>query len=339
MSDLHATSAVPGDKAGSWITTTTARDDMNHPILGLQHLLEHESLAPTLTLCAGDITDKADATALASAWQDVARLAGALDSTLVATAGNHDVDSRAGTELDPRGVLFDLTPLFPHNDEKSRADYWSRNYCIVDGPETQTGEIAWRVVSLNSSAFHGLSTDHGKELDHGRVSRRTTRRIEEDLRLLPNAKVKVLLVHHHVEQLPEVDTEEKGQLREVEHLLALLERTGPWLVIHGHKHRPYFQYARGGAGSAAVFSSASMSAYAWGQASSIAANQVHLITLSDPSAHGVPMLGIAAKFRSWSWRPGLGWTEAEAVGAGQAAAVLDGASTRQPSQEPSDQRL
>lgn len=315
MSDVHATSKPPGDGAGSWVTTTTPRTPAEHPIVGLQHLLEREAVKPTLVLCAGDLADKADATALTSVWADVNALANAAGSILIATAGNHDVDSRGGTEIDPRGVLFDLSPLFPHDDEISRSSYWSRNYCIVDGPTVSGGaEVGWRVVSLNSSAFHGLSSDHGKELDFGRVSRRTSSRLERDLQARPPAKLKILLVHHHVEQMPDVDTEEKGQIREVEHLLAMLEKNGPWLVVHGHKHRAYFQYARGGAGSAAVFSAASLSAFAWGQASSITSNQVHLISLMDPVASGVPSLGFAATFKSWAWRPGVGWTPAESSG-------------------------
>lgn len=315
MSDLHATSKPPGDEAGSWLTTTTPRNATEHPILGLRELLERNGIKPTLTLCAGDLADRADAGALVNVWADVAALAEARESVLIATAGNHDVDSRAGTEIDPRGVLFDLQPLFPHNEEGSRADYWSRNYCIVDGPDDEgEGAVAWRVVALNSSAFHGLSTEHGKELDHGRVSRRTTARLERDLSARRPSKVQILLVHHHVEQMPDVDTDEKGQLKEAEHLLALLEKTGPWLVVHGHKHRAYFQYARGGAGSAAIFSAASLSAYAWGQASSIASNQAHLITLADPVDAGVPSLAFAATFKSWSWRPGVGWTAAESSG-------------------------
>jgi hypothetical protein len=273
-------------------------------------LLARDGIRPDLVLCAGDITDRADPVALGQAWADVNDLASSVDSVLIATAGNHDLDSRHGREIDPRGVLFDLEPLFPHNTDSSRADYWSRNYCIVDGPAHDAG-VAWRVVTLNTSAFHGLSSDHGAELDFGRVSKRTTDRLAEDLAQRPPAAKQLVLLHHHIEQLPDVDLHEQGQVREVEYLLPFLERTGPWLVIHGHKHRPFFMYARGGAGSAAVFSAASMSSFAWGQASSITANQVHLIRLADPDATGVPELGIAGRFQSWAWRPGVGWTDAD----------------------------
>lgn len=310
ISDLHATSRVPGDEAGSWITTTTTRDIHNHPLVGLTSLVVGENINVDLVLCAGDITDKADAAALTQTWADINTLAETAQATLIATAGNHDLDSRHGTEIDPRGVLFDLEPRFPHLDEQSRADYWSRNYCIVDGPVTNDG-VRWRVVSLNTSAFHGLNSEQGEELDFGRISHRTVKRLTTDLEGRPNAELQILLLHHHVAQLPDVDLAERSQVREIEHLLPLLERTGPWLVVHGHKHRPYFMYAGGGAGSAAVFSAASMSAYAWGQSSSIATNQVHLLTLSNPDSVGAPELGIAGAFSSWSWRPGIGWAKAE----------------------------
>jgi predicted phosphodiesterase len=313
ISDLHATSRSPGDGAGSWITTTTTRDTHNHPIVGLTSLVEQQGIKVDLLLCAGDITDKADSAALTQTWADINALAATAGATLIATAGNHDLDSQHGTEIDPRGVLFDLHPKFPHDDEQSRADYWSRNYCIVDGPVEDDG-VRWRVVSLNTSAFHGMTSEQGKELDFGRISHRTVQRLAADLEKRPHTTLQVLLLHHHVVQLPDVDMAESSQIREIEHLLSLMERTGPWLVVHGHKHRPYFMYASGGAGSAAVFSSASMSAYAWGQASSIATNQVHLLTLSDPVSVGAPELGIAGAFRSWSWRPGIGWADAEVTG-------------------------
>lgn len=311
VSDLHATSRPPDDKAGSWITTTTLRDDRNHPLVSLPAAITASGASVDIVLCAGDITDKADATALTTTWTDLNDAAQSLDAKLIATAGNHDLDSRHGTEIDPRGVLFDLQPLFPFNDAGARAEYWSKNYCVVEG---STGDVSWRVVALNTSAFHGLSSELGDELDFGRVSARTTSRLTEELASRPRADVQILLLHHHIQQMPDVDLAEQGLVREVEGLLMLLERTGPWTAIHGHKHRPYIQYAAGGGGSAAIFSAASMAAHSFGQLSAIAGqNQVHLLEFLDPQELDMDDLGVACRFRSWTWRPGFGWVAAEAA--------------------------
>ena len=268
--------------------------------------LENERI--DLVLCAGDITDKADVPALQTTWNDLNVVATELRAPLIATVGNHDVDSRHGLEIDPRGVLFDLNPLFPSNKDGAREEYWAKNYCIIEQSAT-TETLSWRVVSLNTSAFHGFSSDQGAELDFGRVSARTTARLERDLGERAPVDLQILLLHHHLRQLPDVDTRETGQVREADPLLLMLERTGPWVVVHGHKHRAYVQYAGGGGGSAVLFSAASMAAHAFGQLSSVAGqNQMHVLHFADLGAQAPLDIAVASEFKSWSWRPGFGWT-------------------------------
>ena len=310
VSDLHATSRPPGDAAGSWLTTTTPRTVTDHPLIGLQTYLEGLPDKPALILCAGDICDKADEQALTTTWADLVAMADSVGAVLVATAGNHDVDSRHQHELDPRGVLYDLDPCFPARDAQGRDEYWSKNFTVIDGPSTgdTAAPLAWRVVTLNSSAFHGYSAADGPELEHGRVSPRTVRRLRDDLRGRPDALVNILLMHHHLEQLPTVELDDKSQLLGAEELGQLLEVEGPWLVVHGHKHRARILFAHGEGASATIFAAGSMSAYPYGQvAASGITNQAYILDFASEETLEELQLGVAATFTSLSWVPARGW--------------------------------
>lgn len=277
-------------------------------MVSLQAVLKKHGLSPDIVLCAGDLTDKADPTALMFAWKELDELAGALNARLVATVGNHDIDSRHGNEIDPRGVLYDLEPPFPARDSATRDSFWARNYAIVDGPCTQSGAPVWRIVTLNSCAFHGYVADSGPELDHGRVSARTTERLRIDLESRPPAGINILLLHHHLDQLPNFDLTERSQLQEAQPLITLLERSASWLVVHGHKHRAHLMYAAGSANSPIVFSAGSLAAYPYGQAGATdaAKNQAHYVELLDPDQHCNNEMELAGTFRTWNWSP-TGW--------------------------------
>jgi 3',5'-cyclic AMP phosphodiesterase CpdA len=310
VADLHCTTRPPGDDAGSWLTTTTPRTVRDHPLVGLAALLK-PSTEIDLVLCAGDLCDKADPTALEYVWRELHILADALGAPLIATAGNHDLDSRHKLEIDPRGVLYDLEPPFPAGDAASRDEYWARNYVIVDAPARRTDPPLWRVVSLNSAAFHGYTADGSPELDHGRVSARTARRLEGDLAARSRARNSILLVHHHLEQLPDVDLDDRSQIQDADHLAGVLERTGPWLVVHGHKHHARVLYARGSGASATIFSAGSLAAYSFGQLSTIGgANQAYVLEFRSQEGLETLDLGLAITFNSWNWRPNYGWRPA-----------------------------
>lgn len=158
LSDLHYTTAPSNDAAGSWLTTDTPKTNQDHPLFALNDLLKDQPPID-LILCAGDICDKADGTALAQAWRELNDLAAHSGARLIATVGNHDLDSRDSKEIDPRGVLYDLSPAFPSGDEAIRDKYWARNFAIIDGPlSEQAATVPWRVATVNSSAFHGYSS-------------------------------------------------------------------------------------------------------------------------------------------------------------------------------------
>jgi hypothetical protein len=76
-------------------------------------------------------------------------------------------------------------------------------------------------------------------------------------------------------------------MRAGDDLIQLLEESSPnqWLVIHGHKHYPKLQYARGTSGDAPVILSAgSTAAVAYPIYGPDGRNQVHLIEIDVDEA-------------------------------------------------------
>lgn len=305
LSDLHATTAT-GDDAGSWLTTTTVPDSRHHPLRALWPILATEKV--DLLLCAGDITNQADPDALAWAWRELNELATHAGARLIATSGNHDLDSRHKRDLDPKGAMLDLEPPFPAGEESLRDSFWSRNYVIVEHFDMPS----WRVVTLNSSAFHGYTEEaRPRELDHGRVSSHTTRRLERDLDGRPDVDVQILLLHHHLVPLPALQPDGGSQVHEAQPLIDMLERTGPWIVIHGHQHQPHVMYAHGGGVGAVIFSAGSLAAHAFGQLSASAGkNQFYILEFAEEAERNQLDIGTAAQFRTWNWRPAIGWERA-----------------------------
>jgi hypothetical protein len=160
LSDLHAHDVSAGNTPSSFKISAPENQPALHPISGLKKLIQDEAIAADMVLCPGDLADKANAAALKVAWDELFAIKGLLKAKhLIATAGNHDMDSRyQHSGFDAKGNLQALVPMFPGLEEGLW--FWARNYAIVEGD-------FWRVLVLNSSAYHGAGKDQGKEFQHG----------------------------------------------------------------------------------------------------------------------------------------------------------------------------
>jgi hypothetical protein len=306
ISDLHCTSGDADPNVG-WLSTATEHDPHRHPILALTDLCDRDaSIHPQLLLVAGDMTNRADPDALRYVWMELDLFAKHIGANLIATAGNHDLDSRHATGVDPRDELFALLPSFPIPSDSSHRDrYWAHNYTIC----TQPG---YRIVVLNSCGYHGYALDGAEEYEHGRVSRRTAERLRIDLDMLREPPpVNIVLVHHHLVQLPYVDLADKSQMLEAESLMSVLSDTGPWLVVHGHKHRARLLHAPGGGGAPLIFSAGSFSAFPSRELTAEGGrNQAYLLEFPTPAELDTAGLAIGARFRAWDWTLNDGWQPA-----------------------------
>ncbi len=258
--------------------------------------------------------DKADAGAQTFAWEKLQGLAAKLGASLIATAGNHDMDSRHTTEHDAKGILQSLTPMFPGLPESDCDRYWARNFVVVDT------EPHWRMVVLNSSAYHGGGTPKDDpdfataEFERGRVSDRTTQAISAQLRGEVRKPLNILLCHHHPLRNAEMPQFiDYSEMRGGDTLINVLNDldVGDWIIIHGHKHFPRIWYGPSESGRApVVFSAGSFSVKLYSELAALARNQFYVIDfpLDRMQEEMVGVLGIVA---AWDWTTSLGWLPAK----------------------------
>lgn len=306
LSDLHAYETTSQDAAPSAFSVSSDSSDTDRMCDGVAAALSEAGVdSVDLVVCPGDMADSAERAGLAGAWRRLNMIAEALSAPLVATVGNHDLVSRpGGATIDPREALIDLNPAFPSPQLDMQANYFTYHYAVASIPRA-------RIVTLNSCSTHGLIEDKTPEYLHGRITTGTAKWIRANLSRTVSDEFSIALTHHHPLQLPGFEQRERSTMTDSTLLLEGLEETGEWLIIHGHKHRPWIQYANGGGGSAVVFSAASMSAHLNGDFAANVKNQIHLIELNSRSLSTNLGLGVSGLVRSWNrvpygpraWRP------------------------------------
>ncbi|MBG6080932.1 metallophosphoesterase family protein [Rubrivivax gelatinosus] len=297
VSDLHAYHPADGAPKGgvSFLPANPGTSDPD-PFGDLTKTVARESITADLVICGGDIGDKADARGFQYAWTKLNTLKTQLGaSELVATCGNHDLDSRfLGTDddPDPKGALQTITPQFPFPDTALTNQFWARNFAIT---HPLPGVLA---LVLNTSAYHGGASG---ELNHGRISKRTIDAIKVDLAACDPADLNILLCHHHVRPLkglwgnaPDAEFMKKGG----ELLNAVTQCTAsPWLVLHGHRHIPNLEHSLDP--SCVVIGASSFSQQMQGRL-----NQFHILDVEVDASGPQPLRGT---IESWSWTVSGGW--------------------------------
>jgi predicted phosphodiesterase len=306
ISDIHAADTDPSSsKAPSYVSSfrSPSRSPMD-PIAELEELIRQEDLAPDCILCPGDITNKSQPAPFGYAWERLQQLSNKCGAKLIATVGNHDVDSRyKANSFDPRGFAMSLAPKIPTADRRHYLEYWAENFTLVSSEQCN-------ILVLNTAAYHGAGKDAAAEIEHGRISDQTLSSISHELNLVSVAPVNILLCHHHLIKPETYDDELKGQTRGGEKLIQLLNQSdGAWIVIHGHKHVPDLFYSHGGSNSPVILGCASFSAQINEDAQNKNPNQVHLL-ICDPDGAKSAGLTSSGTILSWTWQPGVGWRKA-----------------------------
>ncbi len=299
-SDLHVYDGDGDNSPSALRVGADENDHLRHPIAALLHLIKDQALQVDALLCPGDLGDKASTTGIQYAWAKLVQVQKALRAKeLFATVGNHDIDSRGNSnKFDPRGFLQTLQPTFPYKTVSVSDQFWSRHFATIERND-------FRIVLLNSSAFHGYENEH----IHGRVSEHTLSALAKALGT-PRKKrlVNVLLCHHHPmlhsdRKLGDHDTMKQGQ-----ELLDLINKHGEWIVIHGHKHDPRLSYASGQSSvTPIVFAAGSLTASLYPEIASTARNQFYIIEfpLDDIATNG-----LVGTFKAWDWIYESGWQPA-----------------------------
>jgi 3',5'-cyclic AMP phosphodiesterase CpdA len=320
ISDLHAHSGDPGKSdAPSFLSTNALFDTPEiNPMSSIADLIKREHLQVNWIISPGDLGDKAEPACQAYAWQ---RLKSVRDevgaSHLIATAGNHDIDSRRMfPAYDPKSALQKLVPGFPvdldcygSNDQVFIDRFWSRNFVIVPVPDFDC-----TLLVINSCAFHGYSSDVKKapnEHLRGKISPLTRAAIEKAISSL-STRLNIALMHHHLVTHPYL--EDDSRMIGGHELLDTFKSTKKqWLVIHGHQHVPLLSYSDADPFAPVVLSSGSVAAKTYRVKGGHARNQIHHISiaLSEMERTGLEVLG---RVRSWSWAYEHGWQKASPDG-------------------------
>jgi predicted MPP superfamily phosphohydrolase len=308
LSDIHACDEDPASsQAPSYVSSfnsaATARLD---PLSDLKRVFVEDAFKPDYILCAGDITNRSSPTAFNYAWGRLHGLAADLGAQLIATVGNHDLDSRfQANKFDPRGYAMSLAPTLPVADRLSYLEYWAQNFTVLKFDDCN-------VAALNTAAYHGIGKDIENEIEHGRISEVTLEKLEHELSQLDPRPTNILLCHHHPIRGDHGDHDLIGLTRGGEKLVDILGRaSSPWIIVHGHKHVPDLFYGHGGGSNApVVLGSASFSAQVNRDAQNKNPNQVHLL-ITDPAGAAQEGLTYAGSVLSWTWQAGVGWSKAQ----------------------------
>lgn len=317
LSDLHAfTSDTRKGEGGKKppppslidFSAPTRKENLD-PLVGFIRMFERGDIdLPDLLIVGGDLGDKADSNAVRSVWTELSQLAAKKPECVpIATCGNHDLDTRhQQNKFDPRGFLRTLEPGFPYSDTSKNGinslEYWAKNFSILEHEK-------FRVLNINSCAFHGFGDQAEPELEHGRVSDITLDEIESKLlevvKLAPQ-KQNICLFHHHIRPISTDDFEDKSIMKGSQRLTEILSKSslGEWFVIHGHRHRSNI-FCAGGNSAPIVLSCASFAATRVGDENNPSPNQFYIIEM-DEAAQGT-VSRTAGSIQAWNWMPSIGW--------------------------------
>jgi predicted phosphodiesterase len=307
FSDLHASKITRrGHNSPSYFEVGVApRAGEPTPVQSLLGLtkaneLQSDPLAADFLVCCGDLTHQAEADGFDAAWKflhQVKKLTGARQ--IIATAGNHDVDSRSKSNPSPVDFIKSIKPPFPIQSTRQFEKYWSRNFFLQETEEV-------RFLVLNTTTTHGV----GREHEWGRITDQTLREIREVLARSKPKRINICVCHHHPHRHSEIGLGDYDDIRGGQLFLDLLSEpsNAPWLILHGHKHHPRLSYAQGNARSPVVFSAGSFSARLYPALQARVRNQFYRLnfSISDIARLGT-MVGT---FESWAWYEASGWQRA-----------------------------
>lgn len=309
VSDLHAfePSAIgPKDPTPSWLGVGQHENSTGqNPIFGIKKLIKDESLTADYLLCPGDLSHQSHPSATGFAWKAVNEISKQLGAELIATPGNHDVDSRVQhNAYDAKGMLQELNPRFPVSADADYDRFWSRHFVLLE-----RGDV--RFLVINSSAYHGNSvTSNGTpEYQHGRLADRTLNAIKATLD--GKGTLNIALCHHHPIPHEDFSSGAADIMQGGAELIKLLASGsfGEWLIVHGHKHMPKLSYAQATTSiPPVVFAAGSFSAKIHAEIAAIARNQFYILQLDLDE---VDMYGLVGRFNSWDWINGEGWKRAQ----------------------------
>ena len=299
-----------------------ARGVNKNPVDDLKALIADQGLKADVLLCPGDITTRANATALRAGWAALVGIAHDLGATLLCAAtGNHDVDSRSQKEqvnknpirhlseiTGPIEALKLLSPLYPAyrrdafctvgDPRVMQSKYFGESFALLDH------DARYRILTFNSCADHGHDAH---EYERGTAPESALRWVKEDIAgLTKQPKINLLLAHHPLVSQSAHDGDKYGFQAGGDRLLQTVEDIGDdWLVINGHKHHGELKLGLSTTGVNIVLFSAASFSVAMESRLEGSENQFYLIDLDRDAAER-----LVGSVRAWNWHVGSRWRKA-----------------------------
>jgi len=259
ISDLHCHHSRKFDKEDSirkesYLLTDLPRNPPDaHPVQSLIEFInkdQNDLFKCNYLICPGDITHQVDIQGFLSGWEFIKEIGELLKvEDVIATLGNHDVDSRYSLSEDVFNIARSLEVRgFPFSNKELIRDFWSDGFCIYEG------EFA-RVLVVNSVHFHTNEDQAVK----GKFDKKQRESLRNKLELLNDEKIQIALFHHPPIPQTENESKEGDYINEGDQLLNLLEDFKFDIALHGHKHEPRLRFTSGGENIFPIFSSGSFS--------------------------------------------------------------------------------
>ncbi|MFL9485195.1 metallophosphoesterase family protein [Chitinophagaceae bacterium LWZ2-11] len=301
ISDLHC---HPERKKSSENNTLLFSDKlrmptMDHPVEHLLEIIASENVNVDLVLSPGDFTHQSDRQGFFSGWSYVTELARAMNSkSVIATIGNHDIDSRHQYSE----YSFDIPKKIKQNfplESKYLGTFWESGFTFIE-------QENYQILVINSTHFHthyNVDATIENPAVKGKIDRAQIEQIEKYLKLNnDNTKIKIALCHHHPVKHSRNELGEHDFVENGDELIDVLGKYKYDLFIHGHKHDPWLRYINAGNGHLLpVLSSGSFSAT--NQISWINKfNYFHIIEFTkDNSSNST------GKIETWTFKRANGW--------------------------------
>ena len=315
ISDLHCKHGGNQDlhQLQTFLTTDLDLLPVNrHPVEALKKRITEDSITADILLCPGDITDRIDKSGLFAGWRYLNDIKSHLKAKqLFATCGNHDVDSRKShPNPTPFSIVQQLESQgYPTDNKPYNLKYWAKGYCVIELESSY-------ILNFNSCYTHLNADGASKAL----IGQELIDEISEDLEALKlsKSKFKIGFLHHHPDHHSNFDLKFKDSdfLENGDKFLAMLEKHGFNIVIHGHKHEPKLRYYN----RLPLFASGSFSSM-MNIIDISAQNTFHIITLQPGGKKGI--------VRSWSYGTTKGWNQQE----GSYFPIITGFGSTMPVQE------
>jgi calcineurin-like phosphoesterase family protein len=314
LSDVHAHGAVIDD---SYVSRESKyAGEYTNPLVDLQECICQRSLHADYLVIPGDMTHGADISGLLFCWHELQEIAELLGAKLLAIPGNHDIVIKEHQE-DIRAHLKDLNPTFPTALSSSIDSFWRDGWMLIE-------EATHRFLLIDTT--YGISSrPYGeaaeKEYDflvqRGKYSRAMNALIKRKLQGLPE-KINIAVLHHHPQEYQSVKElkDTYGAIEGGDLLVDTLSNctsTGPWFIVHGHKHIPLLTNMKIHTNSGpSVLCSASVGARLWGKIGTITRNQFHIVELFNDLSFN----RLCGRVTSFSWAFNFGWYTANTLAAG-----------------------